>query len=221
MNQGGIIMSTFDRQNLKKSPRIAFRVSDHAMERFRERVEEEFVHRNHDDLSDLLNARLRSAVLVRDVIDPRVPDLVTTLYMFETRAGTRQVAVVRESCVITVLDDWMARNNYPGWDDEPIATLGATPLGDKLRAIALAPAPVLAPASVLAPTSAAPPPTDEYLVLATECRDLAARGRDLCEQRDVLTEQLRALSVEIQEVEGAFAAKRDRLLTLMTEGKKA
>jgi hypothetical protein len=68
-------MSRFDRQNFKKTPRPALRVSEHALIRFRERVEEEFLHRGDDDLSDLLNERL---------------------HLFESRTGLRLVAVVDE-----------------------------------------------------------------------------------------------------------------------------
>ena len=203
-------MSTFDRQNLKKLPRLAFRVSDHALERFRERVEEEFAHRGNDDLADLLNSRLRAPVLARDVVDPRVPESVTTLYLFECRNGARQVAVVRDGCVVTVLDDWMARNNYPGWDGAPTAglgTLGSTVLGSKLRAIAPVPPP---PAVV--------PSSDEYLSLAAECRDLAAKTRALRDQKASLEGQLTAITDDIRACEETFAAKRERLLALMTDG---
>jgi len=209
-------MSTFERQNLKKSPRLAFRVSDHALERFRERVEEEFTHRGNDDLADLLNSRLRAAVLVRDVIDPRVPESVTTLYLFECRTGARQVAVVRDGCVVTVLDDWMARNNYPGWDGSPTAglgTLGSTVVGSKLRAIAPVPAP---PPSPPAPTAATS--SDEYLALAAECRDLAARLRSLRDEKTALEGRVRVIEDELVAVEETFSAKRDRLLSLMTDG---
>lgn len=213
-------MSTFERQNLKKSPRLAFRVSDHALERFRERVEEEFTHRGNDDLADLLNSRLRASVLVRDVTDPRVPDSVTTLYLFECRTGERLVAVVRDLCVITVLDDWMARNNYPGWDGSPTAglgTLGSTELGTKLRAIApVAPPP--APSAAPLPPAAVPSIADEYLALAAECRDLAAKVRSLREQSEALESQRLAVVNDLRASELDFAAKRERLLALMTDG---
>src|SRR5262249_35424586 len=104
-------MSRFDRQTLKKTPRRELRVSEHAMLRFRERVEEEFMHRGDDDLADLLNERVRAAVLSCEVVDPRVPGVPTRLHLFETRTGMRMVAVVRDKTVVTVLDDWMARNN--------------------------------------------------------------------------------------------------------------
>ena len=197
-------MSTFERQNLKKSQRLAFRASDHALERFRERVDEEFTHRSSDDLADLLNARLRSALLVRDVTDPRMPEAVTTLYLFECRTGARQVAVVRESCVVTVLEEWMA---------------GSTPVGNTLRALrALAPAQPSLPSPSLSPSPVPAGPSDEYLVLAAECRELAARSRSQREQKAVLEERLRVVTDELQASEEAFASKRERLLVLMTGG---
>lgn len=205
-------MATFDRQKLKKSPRLALRVTDHAMLRFRERVEEAFVHRSDDDLADLLNKRLRDALLVRDVKDPRAPDLVTSLYLFECRADKRQVAVVREGWVVTVLDEWMARNNYPGWDGEPRATFGSM-LADKLRAVVPVPSPPATPTPSPLPAS----PSDEYLALAAECRELAAKVRAARAQKEILEGRLQVVTSEIQRDEEAFASKRERLLALMTD----
>jgi hypothetical protein len=129
-------VSRFDRQNLKKTPRLALRVSEHAVLRFRERVEEEFMHRGDDDLADLLNERIRAAVFSRTVVDPRDPGAATSLHLFESRTGMRLVAVVRDKTVVTVLDDWMARNNYPGWEDGSISRSSpalSSPLARKLR----------------------------------------------------------------------------------------
>jgi hypothetical protein len=204
----------FERQNLKKTPRIAFQVTDHALERFRERVEEEFVHRSNDDLADLLNARISSAVRSANVVDPRAPDKVTTLYLFECRTGKSLVAVVRDQHVITVLDDYMARTHYPGWDGSPTAglgTIGSTVIGSKLRDVV----PVVpVPPSVL-PRA---PESDAYLVLAAECRALAAKMRALREQKSLLETQLIAATEALQRDEAEFATKRERLLTLMTDG---
>jgi len=202
-------MSMFERQNLKKSPRLAFQVTDHALERFRERVEEEFTHRSSDDLADLLNARISNAVRSGNVTDPRAPDAVTTLYLFECRTGTSLVAVVRDRHVVTVLDDRMAQNNYPGWDGSPtpgFGTIGAV-LGNKLRDVV----PVL-------PVALAPPPSDAYLVLAAECRAIAAKTRLLREHKASLEQQLGAVTEALQHDEAEFVTKRERLLTLMTEG---
>lgn len=215
--QERIPVSTFDRQNLKKSPRISFRVSSHAMERFRERVEEEFSARSDDDLADLLNDRLRVAAIVREVTDPREPEVPTTLYLFESRTGARQVAVVRSLVVVTVLDEWMARNNYPGWDVEPsLGTIGGVMGGALRNVVPVQPVlPSPAPPPVL--PSPAPPPRDEYLTLAAECRDLAARTRMLREQKTVLEARLLAVTADLAAGEASFGSKRDRLLVLMTE----
>lgn len=178
------------------------------MERFRERVEEEFSARSDDDLADLLNDRLRVAAIVREVTDPREPEVPTTLYLFESRTGARQVAVVRSLVVVTVLDEWMARNNYPGWDVEPsLGTIGGV-MGGALRNVVPV-QPVL--------SSPAPPPRDEYLTLAAECRDLAARTRMLREQKTALEARLLAVTADLAAGEASFGSKRDRLLALMTE----
>lgn len=205
-------MSSFDRQNLKKTPRLGLRVSDHAMLRFRERVEEEFLHRSDDDLADLLNDRLRAPVLSREVIDPREPKIPTMLHLFECRTGERLVAVVREKCVVTVLEDWMARSNYPGWEDgTPPAPLGS-PLADKIKALAIVPVPVPslppAPEPSVSVASARP---DAYGALAAECRALGQKLRALRDQRSELEAQIDATQTDYEE-------KRGRLLAIMDEG---
>ena len=224
-------MSRFDRQNLKKTPRLALRVSEHALLRFRERVEEEFTHRGDDDLSDLLNDRIRVAVLSREVVDPRDPGASTMLHRFETRTGRLLVAVVRDKTVVTVLDDWMARNNYPGWDGSAVERPGSvltSPLADKIRALAIVPSPTPASAIVEIPAEppaedaapAAPPASavmvtepgaDLYVGLATECRILGQRLRALREHRS-------AVDLEIEGVLRDLEEKRERLLAIMNEG---
>lgn len=201
-------MATFDRQNLKKAPRLAYRVTDHALERFRERVEEEFTHRSNDDLADLLNERINNAVRSGRVTDPRAPDQPTALYQFECRTGVCLVAVVRGQNVITVLDDWMARSNYPGWDGSPTAsmgTIGSSALAGKLR-------------DVVPVATLLPPPPDPYLVLAAECRDLAAKVRAGRDQKTTLEQQLLAVIEGLRRDEEEFSGKRERLLGLMAAG---
>lgn len=217
-------MSRFDRQNLKKTPRRELRVSEHAMIRFRERVEEEFIHRGDDDLADLLNERIRAAVLSCDVVDPRVPGVPTRLHLFESRTGMRLVAVVRDKTVVTVLDDWMARNNYPGWEDgstaPPRPAPLASPLGDKIRALAVVPSPATPPQPALLPSSslveaAAAAPTTEksdlYGALAAECRVLGQRLRALREHRSDVDGEIEAVLRDYDE-------KREQLLAIMDEG---
>lgn len=206
-------MSTFDRQNLKKTPRLGLRVATHAMIRFRERVEEEFMHRSEHDLADLLNERIRAAVLSRDVVDPRAPEVPTTLHLFEARTGARLVAVVRHKTVVTVLDDWMARNNYPGWEDGSVSPasggLGA-PLADKLRAISIVPTPSPPTTSIQIVPEPAPQP-DAYAELSAECRILGQRLRAMRERREEIDAEIETLLAEYEE-------KRGRLLAIMDEG---
>jgi len=112
-------MRQFSPHRMKKASRFALRVTSHATTRFRERVQEELMYWGDDDLVSLLNEWIRSALLSREVVDPREPGAPTTLYLFESRTGKRLVAVVREKCVVTVLDAWMAQNNYPDWENIP------------------------------------------------------------------------------------------------------
>lgn len=200
-------MSSFDRQNLKKTPRLSLRVSEHAVLRFRERVEEEFLCRGDADLADLLNDRIRASVLSREVVDPREPGMPTTLHLFEGRTGKRLVAVVREKCVVTVLDDWMARNNYPGWEDgTPPAPVGPPP-ADKSRALAIVSPPLATPPATTAPVAR----PDAYGALAAECRDLGQRLRALRDRRS-------EIEAEIDAIARDYAEKRERLLAIMDEG---
>jgi|HubBroStandDraft_5_1064220.scaffolds.fasta_scaffold52672_1 hypothetical protein len=206
----GATVSTFDRQNLKKTLRLAFRISEHALERFRERVEEEFIHRSDDDLSDLLNARMANALRTGTVVDPRCPGAVTTLYKFECRDGSKLVAVTREQTVITVLDDWMARNNYSDWDNEGMGTTLGVVHGEKLRNITPVAASMI---GALAQVTA--PPEDEYLVLAAKCRTIAASLKVLREQRTLLDAQLSLVNQSIRDQDAELASKRDQLLKMM------
>lgn len=203
-------MSTFDRQNLKKTPRLAFRVSEHALERFRERVEEEFTHRGDDDLADLLNTRITNRLCSAHVKDPRCPGVVTVLYKFECRDGGKLVAVVRDQTVVTVLDDWMARNNYGDWDGEGPAISGTTlgvVFGEKLRGVT--------PVELVPIPPAPPTPPDPYFVLAGECRTIAANLKVLREQRALLEQQLSLVNQSIRDQDAELASKRDQLLAMM------
>jgi hypothetical protein len=222
-------VSTFDRQNLKKKPRPGLRVSEHAMLRFRERVEEEFLHRSDDDLADLLNDRIRAAVLSCEVVDPRDPGTPTTLHLFETRTGARLVAVVRDKTVVTVLDDWMARNNYPGWEEGkvklPSSAPLSSPLGDKIRGLSIVPSiasPLalepgesveIQPGEVVeaAPASTTTAPPDLYGALAAECRAIGQRLRALREHRSDVDAEIEAALRDYDE-------KREQLLAIMDEG---
>lgn len=96
----------------KPHHRRRHRVTGHALERFRERVAEEFLHRPDDDLRYLLDDWLAHPEERRVVDDPRAPGIPTDLIAFVGRGGCRYWAVVREATVVTVLDDGMARRNF-------------------------------------------------------------------------------------------------------------
>jgi hypothetical protein len=86
-------------------------VSHHALERFRERVEEDLKARPNSDLSNLLDEKVCQATNVYTVRDPRAPDEVTTLAELDMRSGV-YYAVVRSETIITVLDESMVKENY-------------------------------------------------------------------------------------------------------------
>lgn len=88
-------------------------ISSHAIERFRERVDEEFRHRNDEDLGNLLDTRIHHSEFSWEVSDPRAPAARTTLKSVTCRNAT-YYAVVRDATVITLLDEEMARNNFEG-----------------------------------------------------------------------------------------------------------
>jgi hypothetical protein len=88
-----------------------FQISKHAVERFRQRVDEEFASRPDYDLMNLLDERIQNAQRSEDVIDHNHKDATTTLFVIEDRRGRRALAVVRENCCVTVLDEEMLADN--------------------------------------------------------------------------------------------------------------
>jgi hypothetical protein len=106
-----------------------YNVSKHALDRFRERVDDEFRHRDDNDLMNLLDDKLRNAEQTWDVRDPRAPKEVTKLYAISTRKAGKFYAVVRDETAVTVLDEEMAANNFAGqW--KPILSLPFAALKD-------------------------------------------------------------------------------------------
>lgn len=92
--------------------RRQFTISKHAVDRFRERVDEEFRCRDDYDLSNLLDEKIRHAEHCYSVDDPRAPGEMTLLYEIQMRkTGTFHV-VVRNETAITVLDPEMAKRNF-------------------------------------------------------------------------------------------------------------
>jgi hypothetical protein len=130
-------------------------ISDHAIERFRERVDEEHCHRDDEDLANLLDERLRYAEFNYQVHDQRAPEAITTLRSIACRDAT-YYAVVREETAITVLDEEMARNNFDPWTPVLITPHGPKPLTPpRLPAL---PAPSAQPALPAAPVEDLPEP---------------------------------------------------------------
>ena len=86
-------------------------ISHHALERFRERVEEDVKCRSNHDISNLLDEKICQATQVYTVRDPRAPEAITKLHAIELRSGT-YYAVVREGTAVTVLDETMVKDNY-------------------------------------------------------------------------------------------------------------
>lgn len=83
----------------------------HALERFRERVDEDVKARSNHDLSNLLDEKVCQAQNVYTVRDPRAPEALTKLHEIDLRSGI-YYAVVRDNAVITVLDEHMVKDNY-------------------------------------------------------------------------------------------------------------
>jgi len=91
-----------------------FDIREHAIDRFRERVDEEYRCRSEHDLGNLLDEKLKQAVRRFSVDDPRAPGKLTILVEIETRTSTFYV-VTRGIAAITVLDPSMAKTNFAVW----------------------------------------------------------------------------------------------------------
>lgn len=89
-----------------------FVISRHAVERFRERVDEEFASRSDHDLGNLLDEKLRHPEAQYQVHDPRASEALTQLYGISTRRSGTFFVVVREDTAVTVLDEDMAKRNF-------------------------------------------------------------------------------------------------------------
>jgi hypothetical protein len=181
-----------------------YTISQHALERFRERVDDEYTCRDDHDLMNLLDEKLRGARQKWDVRDPRAPTHVTKLYEISTRKVGVFYAVVRDETAVTVLDKDMAANNFAGqW--APILNLPFEGLRDfvlpskppvAVAAAALVEATVETPPVVIEPlqiaeeTFAAAWARKEAAVAAVEAAD-----RELVEARDALEAATRDLAI--------------------------
>ncbi|HSX22426.1 MAG TPA: hypothetical protein VLE97_06575 [Gaiellaceae bacterium] len=197
-------------------------ISKHAIERFRERVDEEFRHRDDQDLGNLLDERLGYAEHTYEVRDPRAPDAITTLRSVACRHATLY-AVVREKTVITVLDEEMAQNNFNGqWS--PILNAPFTALRDFKLPLALPPAPPTPPTEVASPPNVAPAEptvsimTDPLAVAGAAYAHAQKRKHACAEVVTALYAELERASDELREAEAAVEESHQRLIALATDG---
>lgn len=95
-------------QNYKRK----FTISVHAIERYRERVDEEFKHRDDQDLGNMLDEKLQHPESKQTVRDAKAPEEVTQLYEIVMRTGSNYFVVMRNDTAVTVLDPSMVKTNF-------------------------------------------------------------------------------------------------------------
>lgn len=114
-----------------------FGITAHAIERFRERVDEEFAHRPDVDLGNLLDERIRQADAEEITDTVGVKDgSPAMVYRIQNRSGAQSYyAIVRNNIVVTVLDESMLEKNFatgawlrPKTINRPFAGLAALPI---------------------------------------------------------------------------------------------
>ena len=169
-----------------------FTITDHAVERFRERVDEEFRHRDDTDLANLLDERISYAEHNYQVHDHRAPQAVTTLRSVACRNAT-YYAVVRDETAVTLLDEAMARNNFDPW-----TPVEATPHGLKVLTPSRLPV-------IPAPPVEDSPPTQTAEDLLAEAGVAYAHAR---KQQYACKEAVATLKAELDRAhEALFAAE--------------
>lgn len=89
-----------------------FVITKHALQRFRERVDEEFAARSDADLGNLLDERIVHAERSTAITDLDHVDVPTVVYEIPNRSGAMYYAIVREDFVVTVLDEHMLEVNF-------------------------------------------------------------------------------------------------------------
>lgn len=184
-------------------------ISEHAIERFRERVDEEHRHRDNEDLANLLDERLRYAEFNYQVHDTRAPQAVTTIRSIGCRDAT-YYAVVRDETAITVLDEEMARNNFDPWIPVLITPNGPKPLTPP-RLPTLPPPPQL-------PVLPALPATEVAIVLALSAADPAA---DPLEAAGIAYARARRQHHACEAAVAAIKADLDRAVEALLEAELA
>ena len=100
--------------------RRRFVISAHAIERFRERVDEEFTARPDGDLGNLLDERMCHSTERQTVRDLSNIDKPTEIVRIHNRDGQHYYVVVREQVAVTLLEQHMLEENFMSKRWEPI-----------------------------------------------------------------------------------------------------
>ena len=92
--------------------RRKFNITHHAIERYRERVDEEHRHRDDQDLGNMLDQKLQHPESKQTFRDTKAPDDVTQLFEIVMRTGSNYFVVMRDATAVTVLDPSMVNINF-------------------------------------------------------------------------------------------------------------
>lgn len=217
-----------------------FTISVHALERFRERVDEEFRSRSDLDLGNLLDEKLRHPAQRHTVRDPRAPEEITELYAIETRRNGTFYVVVRHATAVTVLDPTMAQHNFQeSWAQIMNVPFNTTSLRGVLNAIQSTPPKITRDELVrrgdLLPAS--PPGSGADLTTLEQAGLDYARALRRCREAEQLVDRTKTAAIEAEqlvdrtktaaiEAETALQAARDactiamQTLTTLAEGPK-
>jgi hypothetical protein len=144
--------------------RRKFTISVHAVERYRERVDEEFRHRDDQDLGNMLDEKLQHPESKQTVRDTKAPEEVTQLFEIVMRTGSNYFVVMRNDTAVTVLDPSMVKTNFIEGTWKPALN---TPFsGDALKKIqATGPRRLTSQAQAIARVDSAVPPKTAEIAL--------------------------------------------------------
>lgn len=113
--------------------RRKYTISVHAIERYRERVDEEFKHRDDQDLGNMLDEKLQHPESKQTIRDTKAPEEVTQLFEIVMRTGSNYFVVMRNDTAVTVLDPSMVKTNFTEGTWKPALNTPFT--GDTLKKV--------------------------------------------------------------------------------------
>lgn len=192
-------------------------ISHHALERFRERVDEDVKCRSNYDIGNLLDEKICQAANVYTVRDPRAPEAITKLHEIDLRSGT-YYAVVRDETAVTVLDEAMVKDNYSLENWKP--TLNAPFTKDALRSIQAMPLRKLTPIDEaimrgdLPPPKPSPPASTPLEAAGVEYARALRAKRDAQDTLDRATAQVAQAEAALKVATEAVAATQQALEAL-------